>query len=215
MTTPYGVTENSARDYIRQELKGIELEKGELQMIVKAIYRYGVRKVFDGPCRSMEFIQKVAGERIKAGGTALEWITPSGFKVIQEYRKNETEKVNTKLLGQRLRCDMLKDWEDRKIDLNKTKTAASPNLIHSLDAALLHLVFVEWGRPFTVIHDCVLGRSCDMDDMGILLRDKFVEIYSKPILKDWSTQLGVDFDEDVMLNTLDINDVQNSAYFFC
>jgi hypothetical protein len=60
MTTPYGVTENSARDYIRQELKGIKLEKGELQMIVKAIYRYGVKQVFDGPCRSMEFIQKVA-----------------------------------------------------------------------------------------------------------------------------------------------------------
>jgi DNA-directed RNA polymerase len=215
MTTPYGVTENSARDYIRQELKGIELEKGELQKIVKAIYRYGVRKVFDGPCRSMEFIQKVAGERIKSGATTLEWVTPSGFPVVQEYRRNEAETINTKLLGQRVRCELLKDWEERTIDLQKAKTAASPNLIHSLDAALLHLVFAEWDAPFTVIHDCVLGRSCDMDDMGSAIRDKFVEIYSQPVLKDWSTQLGVDFDESVMLNTLDINDVQQSAYFFC
>jgi DNA-directed RNA polymerase len=215
MTTPYGVTENSARDYIRQELKGIALEKGELQMIVKAIYRYGVRKVFDGPCRSMAFIQKVAGEHIKSGATFLKWVTPSGFPVVQEYRRNEADRVNTKLLGQRVVTSLLKDWVDRKIDLNKAKTAASPNLIHSLDAALLHLVFAEWGRPFTVIHDCVLGRSCDMDEMGSLIRDKFVEIYSKPILKDWSTHLGVDFDESVMLNTLDINDVQQSAYFFC
>lgn len=215
MTTPYGVTENSARDYIRQELKGVELEKGELQKIVKAIYRYGVRKVFDGPCRSMEFIQKVAGERIKSGATTLEWITPSGFPVVQEYRRNEAETINTKLLGQRVRCELLKDWEERTIDLQKAKTAASPNLIHSLDAALLHLVFAEWDAPFTVIHDCVLGRSCDMDDMGSAIRDKFVEIYSQPVLKDWSTQLGVDFDESVMLNTLDINDVQQSSYFFC
>ena len=215
MTTPYGVTENSARDYIRQELKGIELERGELQKIVKAIYRYGVRKVFDGPCRSMEFIQKVAGERIKSGATTLEWVTPSGFPVVQEYRRNEAETINTKLLGQRVRCELLKDWEERTIDLQKAKTAASPNLIHSLDAALLHLVFAEWCAPFTVIHDCVLGRSCDMDDMGSAIRDKFIEIYSQPILKDWSTQLGVDFDESVMLNTLDINDVQQSAYFFC
>ena len=215
MTTPYGVTENSARDYIRQELKGIELEKGELQQIVKAIYRYGVRKVFDGPCRSMEFIQKVAGERIKSGATTIEWITPSGFPVVQEYRRNEAETVNTKLLGQRVRCELLKEWEERQIDLQKAKTAASPNLIHSLDAALLHLVFAEWDRPFTVIHDCVLGRSCDMDSMGSAIRDKFVEIYSQPVLKDWSRQLGVDFDESVMLNTLDINDVQQSAYFFC
>jgi DNA-directed RNA polymerase len=215
MTTPYGVTENSARDYIRQELKGVELEKGELQMIVKAIYRYGVRKVFDGPCRSMEFIQKAAGERIKSGATTIEWITPSGFPVIQEYRRNESERVRTKLLGEQIASYLLKDWEERQIDLQKAKTAASPNLIHSLDAALLHLVFAEWNRPFTVIHDCVLGRSCDMDDMGSAIRDKFVEIYSQPVLKDWSRQLGVDFDESVMLNTLDINDVQQSSYFFC
>jgi DNA-directed RNA polymerase len=215
MTTPYGVTENSARDYIRQELKGIELEKGELQQIVKAIYRYGVRKVFDGPCRSMEFIQKVAGEHIKSGATTLEWITPSGFPVVQEYRRNEAERINTKLLGQRILTSLLKEWEQRTIDLQKAKTAASPNLIHSLDAALLHLVFAEWDKPFTVIHDCVLGRSCDMDSMGSAIRDKFVEIYSQPVLKDWSRQLGVDFDESVMLNTLDINDVQQSSYFFC
>jgi DNA-directed RNA polymerase len=215
MTTPYGVTENSARDYIRQELKGVPLEKGELQKIVKAIYRYGVRKVFDGPCRSMEFIQKSAGERIKSGATTIEWVTPSGFPVVQEYRRNEAERINTKLLGQRIRCELLKEWEERTIDLQKAKTAASPNLIHSLDAALLHLVFAEWDRPFTVIHDCVLGRSCDMDDMGSAIRDKFVEIYSQPVLKDWSRQLGVDFDESVMLNTLDINDVQQSSYFFC
>jgi DNA-directed RNA polymerase len=215
MTTPYGVTLNSARDYIRQELKGVELEQGELQMIVKAIYQYGVRKVFDGPCRSMEFIQKVAGEHIKSGSDTIEWVTPSGFHVVQEYRRNETERVNTKLLGQRVRVWLLKEWEERQIDLQKAKTAASPNLIHSLDAALLHLVFAEWSAPFTVIHDCVLGRSCDMDSMGSAIRDKFVEIYSQPVLKDWSGQLGVDFDESVMLNTLDINDVQQSSYFFC
>jgi DNA-directed RNA polymerase len=215
MTTPYGVTLNSARDYIRQELKGIELEKGELQAIVKAIYQYAVRQVFDGPCRSMEFIQKIAGERIKNGATSIEWRTPSGFPVHQEYRRNETERINTKLLGQRVQTWLLKEWEERQIDLSKAKTAASPNLIHSLDAALLHLVFAEWDAPFTVIHDCVLGRSCDMDAMGAAIRDKFVEIYSQPVLKDWATQLGVDFDESVMLNTLDINDVQESAYFFC
>jgi DNA-directed RNA polymerase len=215
MTTPYGVTLNSARDYIRQELKGIELEKGELQVIVKAIYQYAVRQVFDGPCRSMEFIQKIAGERIKNGATSIEWKTPSGFPVHQEYRRNETERINTKLLGQRVQTWLLKEWEERQIDLSKAKTAASPNLIHSLDAALLHLVFAEWDAPFTVIHDCVLGRSCDMDAMGAAIRDKFVEIYSQPVLKDWATQLGVDFDESVMLNTLDINDVQESAYFFC
>jgi DNA-directed RNA polymerase len=215
MTTPYGVTENSARDYIRQELKGVELQPGELQAIVKAIYRYAVKQVFAGPCNSMEFIQRVAGEVIKTGRTHLEWVTPSGFTVIQEYRRNDCERVNTKLLGQRVQTHLLKPFDERQIDLSKAKTAASPNLVHSLDAALLHLVFAEWDKPFTVIHDCILGRSCDMDEMGEAIRDKFVEIYSQPVLKNWAEQLGVDFDESVMINTLDINDVQNSSYFFC
>jgi len=215
MTTPYGVTEGSARDYIRQELKGVELEKGELQAIVKAVYRYAVRQVFAGPCASMTFIQRVAGQKIKEGNATIEWTTPSGFHVIQEYRKIELKPVQTRLLGQRMQTWLNKEWEDRQVDLNRSRTAASPNLIHSLDAALLHLVFAEWIKPFTVIHDCVLGRSCDMDQMAFAIRDKFVEIYSQPILKQWSESLGVEFDESVMQNTLDINDVQSSAYFFC
>ena len=215
MTTPYGVTEGSARDYIRQELKGVELEKGELQAIVKAVYRYAVRQVFAGPCASMTFIQRVAGQKIKEGNATIEWTTPSGFHVIQEYRKIELKPVQTRLLGQRMQTWLNLEWEDRQVDLNRSRTAASPNLIHSLDAALLHLVFAEWIKPFTVIHDCVLGRSCDMDQMAFAIRDKFVEIYSQPILKQWSESLGVEFDESVMQNTLDINDVQSSAYFFC
>jgi DNA-directed RNA polymerase len=215
MTTPYGVTENSARDYIRQELKGVELERGELQAIVKAIYRYAVKNVFAGPCASMAFIQRVAGECIKKGSDHLRWVTPSGFTVIQEYRKTEVERIRTRLLGQRIDTQMLKEWNERSLDLSKAKTAASPNFVHSLDAALLHLVFAEWDKPFTVIHDCVLGRSSDMDDLAKAIRDKFVEIYSQPILRNWSEQLGVEFDESVMQNTLDIRDVQDSSYFFC
>lgn len=215
MTTPYGVTINSARDYIRQELRGVELEPGELQAIVKAIYKYAVRKVFSGPCQSMVFIQKVASQKIKEGNKHIQWVTPSGFVVNQEYRKMDMERISTKLLGQRVQTHLLKPWKDRDIDLNKARTAASPNLIHSLDAALLHLVFAMWEGPFTVIHDCVLGRSCDMDRMGEAIRNKFVEIYSQPVLRNWADQLGVEFDESVMLNTLDINDVQQSSYFFC
>jgi DNA-directed RNA polymerase len=156
-----------------------------------------------------------AGKKIKEGNATIEWTTPSGFHVIQEYRKIELKPVQTRLLGQRMQTWLNKEWEDRQVDLNRSRTAASPNLIHSLDAALLHLVFAEWNKPFTVIHDCVLGRSCDMDQMAFAIRDKFVEIYSQPILKQWSESLGVEFDESVMQNTLDINDVQSSAYFFC
>ena len=135
--------------------------------------------------------------------------------MVQEYRRNDLKPVQTRLLGQRVQTWLNKEWDDRPLDWSKSRTAAAPNLIHSLDAALLHLVFAEWDKPFTVIHDCVLGRSCDMDEMGSSIRDKFVEIYSKPVLKQWAETFGEEFDESVMENTLDINDVQASSYFFC
>ena len=48
-----------------------------------------------------------------------------------------------------------------------------------------------------------------------LVRQKFVDMYSTNILKDWCDQVEVTFDESVMVNTLDINQVLQSDYFFC
>jgi hypothetical protein len=47
------------------------------------------------------------------------------------------------------------------------------------------------------------------------IREVFVDMYSKPILRDWAAQLNVDFDESVMIGTLDIKEAINSTYFFC
>jgi DNA-directed RNA polymerase len=57
---------------------------------------------------SMEFIQKVAGECIKAGKTTVEWVTPSGFHVVQEYRRSDIEVIQTHLLGQRVQDKSIK-----------------------------------------------------------------------------------------------------------
>jgi DNA-directed RNA polymerase len=52
-----------------------------------------------------------------------------------------------RLLGERIASYLLKEWEDRKIDLKKAKVAASPNLIHSLDAAFATYGIRELGTP--------------------------------------------------------------------
>ena len=214
MTTPYGVTRHSARDYIRQELKGVSLEKGELTEIVKAIYDFGVKEIFSGPVLCMNFIQGAVKEQIKSGKEVITWITPSGFPVIQNLRIIQTERIATKLLGTTLTANIAKQ-EPGPVDIDHHVSASAPNVIHSLDAALLHCVFANWEGPFTVIHDCVLGRSCDMDLIAKAVRNEFVSIYSQPVLRNWADQIGAVFDDSIMKNTLDINDVQASPYFFC
>jgi DNA-directed RNA polymerase len=226
MTVPYGVSLISARDYIRQELPK-ELPEGvTLSDVVKAIYQKAIPEVIPGPIRAMGYIQRSVSEVVKASGqTFISWVTPSGFRVVQDLRAEKTERINTKLLGSRILTNLRVELNEP--DVAHHKGASAPNLIHSLDASLLHLVFAKETRPFSVIHDCILMRSCDMDYINQRIRDVFVDIYStlflkgkpKPngtlFLRDWAAQIGAPFDESVMINTLDIQDARNSPHLFC
>lgn len=217
MTTPYGVTQDSARGYIREALPKT-LPDGsvvELSKVTRAVFKEAIPAVIPGPIKAMQFIQRSAVEALKDGRDFLRWTTPSGFQVCQDDRQTEVVKVETRLLGTRIQSSIAKDDTSLKPSPNQAKKGSAPNLVHSLDASLLHLAFCDWDKPFTVIHDCVLGRACDMHELATTIRDKFVEIYRKPVLRDWAKQIGVDFDESIMVNTLDIHDVQESLYFFC
>jgi DNA-directed RNA polymerase len=217
MTTPYGVTMNSARGYIREELPKT-FEDGtpvSLTMVTKAIYKSAIPAVIPGPIRAMGYIQRAALEHIDNGNPFVRWVTPSGFVVYQDCRSTESERVNTKLLGSRVVTNVYRPWDQLEVDRSSHRGGSAPNLVHSLDAALLHLTFARCDKPFTLIHDCILMRSCDLPWANVKLREVFVDMYSKPILRDWASQLNVDFDESVMINTLDIKDALNSTYLFC
>jgi DNA-directed RNA polymerase len=95
----------------------------------------------------------------------------------------------------------------------KQSTGASPNAIHSLDAAHLTLCVYRCDFPVTTIHDsfgCLLG---DMSDLFVTVRETFVELYkSNPLEK-----LMKDIDGDasqVEIGTLDLNLVLESEYCF-
>jgi DNA-directed RNA polymerase len=217
MTTPYGVTLNSARGYIREELPK-EFEDGspvELSLVTKAIFQQAIPAVIPGPIKAMGYIQRAATDHINDGNAHVRWVTPSGFTVYQDCRSPECERINTKLLGSRVVTMVVKPWEELKVDRASHRGGSAPNLIHSLDAALLHITFAECDKPFTLIHDCLLMRSCDLNWANTSIREVFVDMYSAPILRDWADQLGVAFDEDVMINTLDIKGALNSTYLFC
>lgn len=217
MTTPYGVTMNSARGYIREELPKT-FEDGspvELSLVTKAVFQQAIPSVIPGPIKAMGYIQQAAVDHIDQGHELVSWVTPSGFTVRQDCRVSEMERVNTKLLGSRVQTHVFKPWSELAVDRKSHKGGSAPNLIHSLDAALLHLTYADCDRPFTLIHDCILMRSCDLDWANVTIRQVFVRMYSEPILEDWARQLGVDFDPEVMINTLNIEDALDSTYLFC
>ena len=96
-----------------------------------------MQKVVPGPMKVMKWIEDEVSKAIKRGATELDWVTPSGFVVNQRIMKKDIERITLQLLG---RCDVSVATNDtNEVDINRHRAATAPNLIHSLDASLLHL----------------------------------------------------------------------------
>jgi len=216
MCTPYGVTESSARNYTRLALKEAkrEFESTDLTTITRAIFRGAIPEVLPGPIAVMKWLKTSATEILNSGKEQITWTTPSGFVVQQDLRISNMVRVDTRLMGgTRIKATI----GDGYLGPDKAhhRSALAPNFVHGNDAALLHLTFAFWDKPYTVIHDCVLGRPCDMDEMASDIRLHFGEMYKAPVLQQWADEVGVAMDPDLMKNTLDIDSVNQSTYFFC
>ena len=140
-------------------------------------------------------------------------MTPSGFVVHQKLNKKIVEEVRLQLLG-RVRIQVATDDSD-EVDLNHHKNATAPNLIHSLDASLLHLSATRFDAPLAVIHDSVLCRACDMDTLSRIVRETYMHLFAEhEYLTDWAAQIGAQ-SEPPIIGDLQPESVIDSTYFFC
>lgn len=215
MCLPYGLTRDSARGYIRDALKEGELDltvPGRLTEITRAIYEQAIPEVFPGPVEVMRWFQRCAKYIMKTK-ESIQWTTPSGFVVVQDLRKSNSKRIQTRLMGSVVDCQVGQGWGEP--DVKHHVSAIAPNTVHALDAALIQLTFAYWDKPFTVIHDCVMARSCDMEQLAKDIRLHFAEMYKRPVLEEWAEEVGVTIPDSLIKGTLDIEEVNESLYFFC
>ena len=214
MTVPYNAKPHSNRGYIREALleKGIEVEKDDLTATVKAV-REAMDEVVPGPMAAMKWIEAEVTKAIKRGATELEWVTPSGFVVTQKLNKKLTETIKLQLLG---RVEIRIATEDSdKVDLAHHKNATAPNLIHSLDASLLHLSALRFDAPISLIHDSVLCRATDMSELSSIVRQTYMHLFAEnSYLESWADQIGAET-EPPIIGDLCPESVIESTYFFC
>lgn len=213
MTLPYGATKHSNRQYIRDALKeaGHEFTPDELTLIVNAV-REAMYEVVPGPMQMMDWIKREVGFAFKRGADHLQWTTPSGFIVHQKRQKKSLKRIELQILG---RCQMTMTDGEKGPDVNGHKSSTAPNLIHSLDASILHRSFLKFDAPFTVIHDSVLCRATDMTLLNRVVRETCYEIFSEtnPI-EDFAKSVGAEGNPPI-IGDLDLRSVLNSTYFFC
>ena len=214
MTVPYNAKPYSNRGYIREALKekGVEVDKDDLTATVKAV-RDAMNVIVPGPMAVMAWIESEVSSAIDRGLTEITWTTPSGFSVTQRLMKPDVKNIELQLLG---RCQVKVSTGDTdKVDKAHHKNATAPNLIHSLDASLLHLSALRFNAPISLIHDSVLCRATDMSVLSDIVRETYMHLFAEhEYLTTFAQQIGAETDPP-MCNTLEPASVIDSTYFFC
>ena len=214
MTVPYNAKPYSNRGYIREALeeKGVVVEKDDLTATVNAV-RDAMNVIVPGPMKVMKWIESEVAAAIDRGSSELQWVTPSGFVVTQKLMKKKTQEIELQLLG---RCKIKVATEDGdKVDRAHHKNATAPNLIHSLDASLLHLSALRFNAPISLIHDSVLCRATDMSVLSTIVRETYMHLFAEhDYLTTFAHHIGAET-EPPIIDTLKPAKVIDSTYFFC
>ncbi|KAF9616564.1 hypothetical protein IFM89_030331 [Coptis chinensis] len=219
MTSVYGVTYIGAREQIKKRLK----ERGvidDAELFGSACYAAKVTltalgEMFQAARGIMSWLGECA-KVIASENHPVRWTTPLGLPVVQPYRKLGRHLIKTSLQVLTLQR------ETDKVMVKRQRTAFPPNFVHSLDGSHMMMTAIackKAGLNFAGVHDSYWTHACDVDEMNRILREKFVELYERPILENLLESFQqsfptLSFPPLPERGDFDLNEVMKSPYFF-
>lgn len=229
MTTPYGATLYGMRDQIHEEIKkqmdkGVEFlgitESTDLwphcKFLAKHIYD-AIGKVVISSRHGMDWLQEVARLHNKNQMPIL-WTLPTGFIVKQRYEKSLVKKIKTVINGQ-VASLFAATGDGHKIDNNRQTNGIAPNFVHSMDACHLMKTVIKAHDEhdidsFAVVHDSFGTHACDIERLGIVIRETFVDMYKEDVLKKFKDEQKIVLTDIPEYGNLNIDEVINAEFFF-
>lgn len=172
----------------------------------------------------MKWLQETARILAKEN-LPIEWTTLDGLPVQQAYLDTRKRKVKTRD-GQSLIYLTLQEPIPNKLNSRRQANGISPNWIHSMDACharmTVNLATSQPKNPVThlsMIHDSFGTHACDVPLLSRCIRLTFVEIYgdNNPIqmfIDDRPISFEGELPPPPPMGNLDINEVENSDFFF-
>lgn len=131
---------------------------------------------------------------------SMVWRTQTGFPVVQRYSEYVSKRVNLWLFDSQVSVPTSTDKVDvdgnvlvrvqvllrqaptARVDKKTMRSASSPNVIHSMDAAHLHKAVAKAKAlgidNFMMIHDSFGTHLGNMQAFGKIIRETFVECYA-------------------------------------
>jgi DNA-directed RNA polymerase len=221
MCEPYGLTFYGIQRYIKEEghLDWVEPEKkgGAIVELARAI-KSSLDSTLQEPNKGKAFLKSVT-EKANELNKHLIWTTPSGFKVVHYYNKQQKRRSLSSLFN---RKELIFYVRTDDVNPREALQAISPNFIHSLDAAHMFLTIkdlIEQGiYSLSMVHDSYGCRPNDVTIMQNNIRKTFVDIHKHNQLEVFKRQieyqLGVKLPDVPDEGSMDIADVMQSKYFF-
>lgn len=226
MTTPYGVTKQSAVKYVQSDyLMTVPnpFQRNEYRAASAALMEHAWPAIGDVLVKGTQAMRwlKAAGRQLAKTFDAdaepiLAWDTPSGFPAGQAYFDYAMFRVRTRLAGTEA-IKLVQETDDP--DLNKHSAGLAPNFVHSLDAAHLHMTAASFAdasidASLAMVHDDYGTTAADSELLATLIRKKFVELYENHDPLNDLRKRYPDLPPVPSPGTLNIREVLTSEFFF-
>jgi len=212
------VKQKGAKDREYAEVKGGNMHAA---MFINGMIWRALEELVVSSFAAMKWIKSTAYKAAR-DGEHISWQIPcTGFEVYQNYSTYETIVVKTQLCG---RLDIRGNVEG--VSKHKEAGSASPNFIHSLDAAHLMLVLCECKDAgivnFIAVHDSYAVPPGDCTALHIFIRECFIELHSWPMFDVWAACLTLTTDvretlvhpSSFIVGTLDLSEITKSTHLF-
>ena len=196
----------------------------------------GADKVFKGPGQVLEVMQEIAKE-IAGAGQIVQYNNPvSNFPVANDPRVEEAGTIQLKYNGKnkfindRNKNGIIKskiNYDTEQKNVRKQKTQIAPLVVHSLDAAIVHYMFMHADFPVQTIHDSFATNPANAQKLYELVRKGFYEITKGDVLldiigqmyknagfTDWKARAQEKFDRTQVGDLETVEGVLNNQYAF-
>jgi DNA-directed RNA polymerase len=237
MVLPYGGTRNSCRAYVIEHCldQDVVKKKGPLPfskdefsaaitLLSKTVWA-AMHDIVDRPLKIMDWLREAARlyHDSTGGKVPLVWKAPSGWIVRQAYFNYSKFRIQAKMGDKLIRLGLRQISKDGSMDRRRQTTALPPNFVHSLDAAALCFTLKRSRdvgiNSFAAVHDSYGTLPSDMSTLYEVIREQFVEMYTKfdpleEIDKRVRAVVGDALPPCPGKGKLDINLIRNSEFFF-
>jgi DNA-directed RNA polymerase len=231
MTMPYGASCYGFREQIQDAIGKldtpgatyIEGNPFEPCVYMARVMEDAIGNVVIKAKEAMDWLKAVAKVAAK-DGLPIHWTAPSGFLVVQDYRKYEGKRIDTMICG--VRTQLILSTETDNLDARKQAQGIAPNFVHSMDASHLASTVgrcVDAGiHSLAMIHDSYGTHAADADRLSEELREAFIEQYTPDVLgafrKEMEDQLPPALVAQLppmpKFGKLELAGVRDSKYFF-